>query len=172
MKEFWRWLHGSGYRGLRSGSDYSRCRSSTENPSTAIHWTSFDLENNMTWSNNRSFKSKPLNNIQQAQFSIGWRFCPVCGHKLYQKNESCSGSISIKCLKCGNSEFAQFLNSTQTAISVVPSCVYADSRLLRCVTAGSTLYYGLSRSFTCTPPGEWYNFLTSTSPCFTGFETL
>ena len=40
-----------------------------------------------------SFKSKPLNNIQQAQFSIGWRFCPVCGHKLYQKNESCSGSI-------------------------------------------------------------------------------
>ncbi len=87
---------------LRSGSDYSRCRSSTENPSTAIHWTSFDLENNMTWSNNRSFKSKPLNNIQQAQFSIGWRFCPVCGHKLYQKNESCSGSISIKCLKCGN----------------------------------------------------------------------
>ena len=45
---------------------------------------------------------KPLNNIQQAQFSIGWRFCPVCGHNLYQKNESCSGSISIKCLKCGN----------------------------------------------------------------------
>ena len=102
MKEFWRWLHGSGYRGLRSGSDYSRCRSSTENPSTAIHWTSFDLENNMTWSNNRSFKSKPLNNIQQAQFSIGWRFCPVCGHKLYQKDESCSGTIRIKCLKCGN----------------------------------------------------------------------
>lgn len=101
-ERFWRWLHGSGYRGLRSGSDYSRCRSSTENPSTAIHWTSFDLENNMTWSNNRSFKSKPLNNIQQAQFSIGWRFCPVCGHKLYQKNGSCSGSISIKCLKCGN----------------------------------------------------------------------
>ncbi len=22
------------------------------------------------------------------------------------------------------------------------------------------------------PPREWYNFLTSTSPCFTGFETL
>ena len=101
-ERFWRWLHGSGYRGLRSGSDYSRCRSSTANPSTATHWTSFDLENNMTWSNNRSFKSKPLNNIQQAQFSIGWRFCPVCGHKLYQKTESCSGSISIKCLKCGN----------------------------------------------------------------------
>ena len=55
----------------------------------------------MTWSNNRSFKGKPLNNIQQAQFSIGRRFCPVCGHKLYQKTESCSGSISIKCLKCG-----------------------------------------------------------------------
>ena len=69
---------------------------SKEKPGTPIHWTSFDLENNMTWSNNRSFKSKPLNNIQQTQFSIGWRFCPVCGHKLYQKNESCSGSISIK----------------------------------------------------------------------------
>ena len=22
------------------------------------------------------------------------------------------------------------------------------------------------------PPPKWYNFLTSTSPCFTGFETL
>ena len=57
---------------------------------------------NMIQSNNRSFKSKPLSNIQQAQFSIGWRFCPVCGHKLYQKDESCSGTIRIKCLKCGN----------------------------------------------------------------------
>ena len=38
-------MHGWEYRGLRLGSDYSRCRSSTENPSTAIHWTSFDLEN-------------------------------------------------------------------------------------------------------------------------------
>ena len=57
---------------------------------------------NMIQSNRRSFKNKPLSNIQQAQFSIGWRFCPVCGHKLYQKTESCSGSISIKCLKCGN----------------------------------------------------------------------
>ena len=45
MKKFWRWLHGWEYRGLRLGSDYSRCRSSTENPSTAIHWTSCDLEN-------------------------------------------------------------------------------------------------------------------------------
>ena len=57
---------------------------------------------NMIQSNNRSFKNKPLSNIQQAQFSIGWRFCPVCGHKLYQKEESCSGTIRIKCLKCGN----------------------------------------------------------------------
>ena len=57
---------------------------------------------NMIQSNNRSFKNKPLSNIQQAQFSIGWRFCPVCGHKLYQKDESCSGTIRIKCLKCGN----------------------------------------------------------------------
>ena len=57
---------------------------------------------NMIQSNNRPFKNKPLSNIQQAQFSIGWRFCPVCGHKLYQKDESCSGTIRIKCLKCGN----------------------------------------------------------------------
>ena len=63
----------------------------------------------MIQSNNRPFKNKPLSNIQQAQFSIqqaqfsiGWRFCPVCGHKLYQKDESCSGTIRIKCLKCGN----------------------------------------------------------------------
>ena len=27
MKKFWRWLRGWGYRGLLSGSDYSRCRS-------------------------------------------------------------------------------------------------------------------------------------------------
>jgi len=47
----------------------------------------------MIQSNNRPFKNKPLSNIQQAQFSIGWRFCPVCGHKLYQKDESCSGTI-------------------------------------------------------------------------------
>ncbi len=40
----------------------------------------------MIQSNNRPFKNKPLSNIQQAQFSIGWRFCPVCGHKLYQKS--------------------------------------------------------------------------------------
>ena len=57
---------------------------------------------NMIQLKNRPFAGKAPNNIQQAQFSIGWRFCPVCGHKLYQKNESCSGSISIKCLKCGN----------------------------------------------------------------------
>ena len=56
----------------------------------------------MIQSNYRPFKNKPLSNIQQAQFSIGWRFCPVCGHKLYQKDESCSGTIRIKCLKCGN----------------------------------------------------------------------
>ena len=37
----------------------------------------------MIQSNNRSFKNKPLSNIQQAQFSIGWRFCPVCGNKLF-----------------------------------------------------------------------------------------
>jgi hypothetical protein len=57
---------------------------------------------NMIQSNNRPFKNKPLSNIQQAQFSIGWRFCSVCEHKLYQKDESCSGTIRIKCLKCGN----------------------------------------------------------------------
>ena len=57
---------------------------------------------NMIQPNNRSSKNKSLSNIQQAQFSIGWRFCPVCGHKLYQKAELCSGTIRIKCLKCGN----------------------------------------------------------------------
>ena len=56
----------------------------------------------MIQTNNRPFKNKPLSNRQQAQFSIGWRFCPVCGHKLYQKDESYSGTIRIKCLKCGN----------------------------------------------------------------------
>lgn len=44
-EKFWRWLHGWEYRGLLSGSDYSRCRSSTANPSTATHWTSSVLEN-------------------------------------------------------------------------------------------------------------------------------
>ena len=56
----------------------------------------------MIQSNSRSFKNKPLSNIQQAQFSISWRFCPVCGHKLYQKDESSLGTIRIKCLQCGN----------------------------------------------------------------------
>ena len=56
--------------------------------------------NNRSFANNRSFKSKPLSNIQQAQFSIGWRFCPVCGNKLYQKLEGCSGTLQVKCSKC------------------------------------------------------------------------
>lgn len=34
-------------------------------------------------------------------FVIGWRFCPNCGNKLYQKTEPCAGSISVKCQKCG-----------------------------------------------------------------------
>ena len=57
---------------------------------------------NMIQLKNRPFAGKAPTTTQQAEFSIGWRFCPVCGHKLYQKTESCSGSISIKCLKCGN----------------------------------------------------------------------
>ena len=55
---------------------------------------------NMIQSNNRSFKNKPLSNIQQAQFSIGWRFCPVCGNKLYKKIDGCSGTLQVKCSKC------------------------------------------------------------------------
>jgi len=51
----------------------------------------------MIQSNNRSFKNKPLNNVQQAQFSIGWRFCPVCGNKLYKKIDGCSGTLQVKC---------------------------------------------------------------------------
>lgn len=55
---------------------------------------------NMIQSNNRPFKNKPLSNIQQAQFSIGWRFCPVCGNKLYKKIDGCSGTLQVKCSKC------------------------------------------------------------------------
>ena len=54
----------------------------------------------MIQSNNRSFKNKPLSNIQQAQFSIGWRFCPVCGNKLYKKIDGCSGTLQVKYSKC------------------------------------------------------------------------
>ena len=56
--------------------------------------------NNRSFANNRSFKNKPLSNIQQAQFSIGWRFCPVCGNKLYKKIDGCSGTLQVKCSKC------------------------------------------------------------------------
>lgn len=38
--------------------------------------------------------------MQQAQFSIGWRFCPVCGNKLYKKIDGCSGTLQVKCSKC------------------------------------------------------------------------
>ena len=55
---------------------------------------------NMIQSNRRSFKNKPLSNIQQAQFSIGWRFCPVCGNKLYKKIDGCSSTLQVKCSKC------------------------------------------------------------------------
>jgi hypothetical protein len=54
----------------------------------------------MIQSNRRSFKNKPLSNIQQAQFSIGWRFCPVCGNKLYKKIDGCSSILQVKCSKC------------------------------------------------------------------------
>ena len=49
----------------------------------------------MIQSDNRSFKNKPLSNIQQAQFNIGWRFCPVCGHKLYQMPHECGTIYKI-----------------------------------------------------------------------------
>ena len=54
----------------------------------------------MIQTNNRPFKNKPLSNIQQAQFSIGWRFCPVCGNKLYKKIDGCSSTLQVKCSKC------------------------------------------------------------------------
>ena len=46
--------------------------------------------------------------------------------------------------------------------------------------SAATVYYRridliswpFTQSYLHPPPGEWYNFLTSTSPCFTGFETL
>lgn len=31
---------------------------------------------------------------------VGWRFCPVCGNKLYQKIEGCSGILQVKCNRC------------------------------------------------------------------------
>ena len=55
---------------------------------------------------NRPFAGKVFSDVggvtstQQAEFSIGWRFCPVCGNKLYQKIEGCSGILQVKCNKC------------------------------------------------------------------------
>ena len=46
---------------------------------------------------NRPFAGKAPTTTQQAEFSIGWRFCPVCGNKLYQKIEGCSGILQVKC---------------------------------------------------------------------------
>lgn len=42
---------------------------------------------NMIQLKNRPFAGKAPTTTQQAEFSIGWRFCPVCGNKLYQKIE-------------------------------------------------------------------------------------
>ncbi len=41
---------------------------------------------NMIQLKNRPFAGKAPTTTQQAEFSIGWRFCPVCGNKLYQKS--------------------------------------------------------------------------------------
>ena len=49
---------------------------------------------------NRPFAGKAPTTTQQAEFSIGWRFCPVCGNKLYQKIEGCSGILQVKCNRC------------------------------------------------------------------------
>ena len=55
---------------------------------------------NMIQLKNRPFAGKAPTTTQQAEFSIGWRFCPVCGNKLYQKIEGCSGILQVKCNKC------------------------------------------------------------------------
>ena len=44
---------------------------------------------------NRPFAGKAPTTTQQAEFSIGWRFCPVCGNKLYQKIEVCSADFMM-----------------------------------------------------------------------------
>ena len=48
---------------------------------------------------NRPFAGKAPTTTQQAEFSIGWRFCPVCGNKLYQKIEGCSGILQTSVYK-------------------------------------------------------------------------
>jgi hypothetical protein len=55
---------------------------------------------NMIQLKNRPFAGKAPTTTQQAEFSIGWRFCPVCGNKLYQKIEGCSGILQVKCNRC------------------------------------------------------------------------
>lgn len=52
---------------------------------------------NMIQLTNRPFAGKAPTTTQQAEFSIGWRFCPVCGNKLFQKIEGCSGILQVKC---------------------------------------------------------------------------
>ena len=55
---------------------------------------------NMIQLKNRPFAGKAPTTTQQAEFSIGWRFCPVCGNKLYKKIDGCSGTLQVKCSKC------------------------------------------------------------------------
>ena len=49
---------------------------------------------------NRPFAGKAPTTTQQAEFSIGWRIYTVCGNKLYQKIEGCSGILQVKCNRC------------------------------------------------------------------------
>ena len=60
----------------------------------------FTPDGKMIQLKNRPFAGKAPTTTQQAEFSIGWRFCPVCGNKLYQKIEGCSGILQVKCNRC------------------------------------------------------------------------
>ena len=54
---------------------------------------------NMIQLKNRPFAGKAPTTTQQAEFSIGWRFCPVCGNKKktkYKINKKNNWFINLK----------------------------------------------------------------------------
>ena len=48
---------------------------------------------------NRPFAGKAPTTTQQAEFSIGWRFC-LFVEISYTKNRGCSGILQVKCNRC------------------------------------------------------------------------
>ena len=51
---------------------------------------------------NRPFAGKAPTTTQQAEFSIGWRFCPVCGNKTRDKirKDTVLVHYPLYCPKC------------------------------------------------------------------------